>query len=78
MGVEDTPDHIFVDVDSECFVDLLCAPRTSEPWVMLLQFDDSLDELLPRALGHRLSLAVGGIQQTVLSLLEQVVKCQER
>jgi hypothetical protein len=35
MGCEDTPDHIFIDDDTECFVDLLCDPGASEPWVAL-------------------------------------------
>ena len=46
MNGKYTPHHIFIDVDSERFVDLLRDPWASEPWVALLHFDDGLDEFL--------------------------------
>jgi len=46
MGGEDTPDHLFIDVDSKRFVDLLRDPWASELWIASFQFDDSLNELL--------------------------------
>lgn len=51
MRGEDTPDQIFVDVDSEGLVDLLCNPWAFEPWVVSLPFDDGLDEFARRRLG---------------------------
>jgi hypothetical protein len=57
MCGKDTPHYIFIDVDSERFVDLLCDSRASESWIALLQFDDSLDELLRWAPGAWLSFA---------------------
>jgi hypothetical protein len=44
MCGEDAPDHIFIDFDSERFVDLLRDPWTSKPWVAPFQFNDGLDE----------------------------------
>ena len=46
MCGEDTPHYIFINVDSERVVDLLCNPGASESWIALLQFDDCLDELV--------------------------------
>ncbi len=40
MCDEDTPDHIFIDVDSERFVDLLRDPWASEPWIAPFQFNN--------------------------------------
>ena len=57
MCGEDTAHYIFIDADSKRFVDLLRDPRASEPWVALLQFDDSLDEFPRWALGPRLSFS---------------------
>ena len=54
---EHTSDNVFIDVESERFVDLLCDSRASESWIALLQFDDSLDELLRWAPGAWLSFA---------------------
>ena len=41
---EDTPDHIFIDIDPECLVDLLRDPWTSVPWISALHFNDGMDE----------------------------------
>ena len=38
------PDHIFIDVYSERFVDLLCYPAAAKAGIALLEFNDSLDE----------------------------------
>jgi hypothetical protein len=46
MRGQDSPHHIFIDVDTECLVDLLCDSRTSEPWVALLYCNDGQDEFL--------------------------------
>jgi hypothetical protein len=51
MCGEDTPHYIFIDVDSERFVDLLCDPRASEPWLASFQLNDGLDEFLRWSLG---------------------------
>ena len=56
MCGEDTPDHIFIDGGSEGSVDLLRDSGATEPWIALLQWDDSLDEFLRRTLGTSLSL----------------------
>jgi hypothetical protein len=39
-------DHIFIDVHSECFVNLLRYTGTAKPWITLLQFDDGFYEFL--------------------------------
>lgn len=57
MCGKNTPDHIFVDADSERFVDLLRDAWASEPWIASFQFDDHLDEFPRGTLGARLSLA---------------------
>ena len=57
MCGEDTPHYIFINVDSERVVDLLCDPGASESWIALLQFDDCLDEFLRGVLGTWLSFA---------------------
>ena len=33
MCGEDTPNHIFIEVDSKCLIDLLRDPWTTKPWV---------------------------------------------
>jgi len=48
---KDTPDHIFIDVDSKGLIDLLCYPRAAKPRVALLQLHDRLNEYLRRTLG---------------------------
>ena len=40
------PDNIFIDVYSECFVDLLRYPGTAKPRVTPFQFDDGIYEYL--------------------------------
>ena len=40
------PDHIFIDVYSERFVDLLSYPAAAKAGIALLQFDDSIYEFL--------------------------------
>ena len=39
------PDNIFIDGYSKCFVDLLRYSAASKAGIVLLQFDDSLDEI---------------------------------
>jgi hypothetical protein len=34
MGGKDTPDNIFIDVDTKGFIGLLSDPWTAEPWVV--------------------------------------------
>jgi len=53
---EDTPYHIFIDVGTECFVDLLREPRTSESRIAPFQFEDGLDEFSGWTFRPRLSL----------------------
>ena len=45
------PDHIFIDVYSERFVDLLCDPAAAKAGIALLEFNDSLDEFPRWTLG---------------------------
>ena len=40
------PDNIFVDGYSKCFVDLLRYSAAAKAGIVLLQFDDSWDEIL--------------------------------
>ena len=40
------PDHIFIDVYAERFVDLLCDPAAAKAGVPLFRFDDGVDEFL--------------------------------
>ncbi len=44
MRGEDAPHHIFVDIGSKCFIDLLRDPWAAKPWIALFHFDDRLDE----------------------------------
>jgi hypothetical protein len=44
MCSEDTPHHIFIDVYSECFGNLLSDTAAAKASVALLQFNDRLDE----------------------------------
>jgi hypothetical protein len=39
-------EHIFMDVHSECFVNLLCYTGTAKQWITLLQIDDGFYEFL--------------------------------
>ena len=57
VGCKDSPNHIFIDVDSECFVDLVRDPWASESWIASFQFNNGLDEVPRRALGTWLSFA---------------------
>ena len=41
-----TPDNIFIDAYTECFVDLLRYSGTAKPRVTPFQFDDGIDEFL--------------------------------
>ena len=75
---EDTPDHIFIDVESKCFVNLLCDPWTSEPWITPLHFYDSPDEFRRRTLGSRFALSTRRIQPLIFTLLERIVESQQR
>ena len=40
------PDNIFIDIYTECFVDLLRYPGTAKPRVTPFQFDDGFYEFL--------------------------------
>jgi len=71
-------DNIFIDINSERFVDLLRDPGTAEPCVTPFQFDNGIYEFLCRTFGSWLSFSARGIQQSILALLEHVVKVQER
>ena len=44
MCGEDAPHHIFVDIGSKCFIDLLRDPWAAKPGIALFHFDDRLDE----------------------------------
>jgi hypothetical protein len=46
MHSEDAPHHIFIDIGSKRFIDLLRYPRAAKPWVALFHLDDGLDECL--------------------------------
>ena len=45
-----TSDHVFIDVGSKRFVDLLIDPRTAVRGISLLHFNDGLDKLPGRTL----------------------------
>jgi len=57
MRGQDPPHHIFIDVDPECLVDLLCDPQASKPWVALLHCHDGLDQFVRWSLGTRFRFA---------------------
>jgi hypothetical protein len=78
VGGEHRPDHILVDVNARCLIDLLSDPRSTEPGIASLQFNDGLYELTQRTLGARLSAPARRIQLSILSLLEQAMKFQQR
>jgi len=46
MRSGNTLHHIFIDVGSKGFIDLLCDLWAAKPWVTLVHFDDGLDEFL--------------------------------
>jgi hypothetical protein len=48
---KDTPNHVFIDVESKRFVDLLSDPRASKARITSLQFDDGAYQLLGWTLG---------------------------
>jgi hypothetical protein len=78
MRGEDASHYVFIDVDAKCSVDLLCDPWAARPWVTLFQLNDGLDKFWRWTFGARFAFAAGSIQQSVLSLLEQVVIFQQR
>ena len=51
MRGEDAPHHIFIDIGSKRFIDLLCDAWTAKTRVALFYFDDGLDEFLRWAFG---------------------------
>ena len=51
MYGEDAPHHIFIDIDTKRFINLLCYPWAAKPWVTLFHLDDGLDEFLWRTFG---------------------------
>jgi hypothetical protein len=57
MGCKDSPNHIFIDVGSKCFVDPLRDPWASEAWITSFKFNNGLDEFPRRTLGTWLSYA---------------------
>ena len=77
MFSEDTSHDIFVDVGTKGSVDLLSNPRAAETRVAPFHLDGSLNEFRGRPRGSRFAFAVGRIQQSILSLLEQAVESQQ-
>ena len=46
MNREYTANSVFIQIKTECHVDLLCYPRTTESGVTLLHLNDSIDNFL--------------------------------
>jgi hypothetical protein len=44
MCGKDAPHHIFINIGSKCFIDLLCDPWAAKPWIALFHFNDCLDK----------------------------------
>jgi len=42
MCGKDAPHHIFINIGSKCFIDLLCDPWAAKPWIALFHFNDCL------------------------------------
>jgi len=40
----DAPHHIFINIGSKCFIDLLYDTWTAKSWIALFHFNDRLDE----------------------------------
>jgi hypothetical protein len=51
---EHAPDHVFINVDSECFVDLLRDPGAAKMGITLFQFNNDPKEIIPWAFRTRL------------------------
>ena len=47
-------DHVFIDVDAERFVDLLCDSWASEAGITLFQFNNNTNEIIRGAFRTRL------------------------
>ena len=67
MFLEDPPDHILIDLDTEDIGNLLGDLQAPKLWIATLHFEDGGDQLLRRSLGPRLPSAPGGIKQSVLT-----------
>jgi len=50
---EYTSDHVFINVDSECFVDLLRYPGTAKMGIPLFQFNNDPNEIIRGAFRTR-------------------------
>ena len=57
MCGKDAPHHIFVDIGSKCFIDLLCDPWAAKPWIALFYFNNRLDKFGRWAFGAGFSFA---------------------
>ena len=56
MRGEHASDHVFIDVDSERFVDLLRDPGAAKMGVALFQFNNDTNEIIRGAFWTRLSV----------------------
>jgi hypothetical protein len=57
MCGKDASHHIFIDVGTKRFINLLCDPWAAKPWFTLLHFDDGPDECLRWTFGAGFSFA---------------------
>jgi hypothetical protein len=53
---EHASDHIFIDVDSECFVDLLRDSWATKSGITLFKFNNGPNEIIRGAFRTRLSI----------------------
>jgi hypothetical protein len=53
---EHASDYVFVDVDSERFVDLLCNPGAAKLGITLFQFNNDPNQIIRGAFRTRLSI----------------------
>ena len=53
---EHASDHVFIDVDSEHFVDLLRDPGAAKPGITLFQFNNDTNQIIRGAFRTRLTI----------------------
>jgi hypothetical protein len=74
---EDSPNHIFVDVQPKGLGQLLGNPRAAKSWIAPLDFADGLNQGRCGSFGSRLNLGIRGIKPTILELFEPPMKAQQ-
>lgn len=78
MFLEDSTNHILVDVDLQCVVDDEGDSWASESRITTFEFNDKLDHVVSRAFGTGLEWGFGRKQLVVLSLYQKFVELFDR